>query len=90
MNKYIENDLRDSKITMKAAIMNSLYDIDKGERTYINLGKYISHILFIECLKESKWKFPKDFLEEETECESILISPSGKSIIIIFGRNILY
>ena len=86
MNKYIKTDLRDSIKLMRVAIMNALNDIDKGEETYINLGKYISHSLFIECLEEAEWSPEKlKILKEEINMEAMLTSPSGKVIVIIFG-----
>lgn len=86
MNKYIKTDLRDAAISMKIAIMNALNDIDKGEETYINLGKYISYSLFIDCLEEAEWSPEKlKTLKEEINMEAMLTSPSGKVVVIIFG-----
>ena len=84
MNKYIKTDLRDAAISMKVAIMNALNDIDKGEETYINLGKYISHSLFMDCLEEAGWN-PEEYLKEDINMESCLSTPSGKIVIVTFG-----
>ena len=84
MNKYIRTDLQDATTNMKVAIMNALNDINKGEETYINLGKYISHFLFIECLEKAGWK-PEKYLNETINVESCMYTPSNKIVIVTLG-----
>ena len=55
MNKYIKFDIESAIVQMKAAIMNALHDIDSGEEKEINLGPYLSELLFYNCLIESNW-----------------------------------
>ena len=73
MNKFIKNDLRDATSLMKAAIMNTLHDIDSGEETYINLGPNLSNNILMDCLNEAKWDYKLDNKWE---------SPSGKLVLI--------
>lgn len=87
MNKYIKSDIKDATTLMKAAIMNALNDIESGTESFIDLGSYISHRLFLECLKEAKWGVEDEFLEEEINFEISVKTPSSKIVLITFGPN---
>lgn len=79
MNKYIKTDLEQSESYMRAAIMNLLHDIDSGEITKeINLGRYLSPNLFLECLEISGWA-PQEISENGFYADCVIWhSPSGK------------
>lgn len=83
MNKYIKSDLEDSINLMKAAIMNTLFDIDSGEETHIDLGKYISCALLYDCLIQACWREKvKSSWQDRLNFISYWITPSGREVSI--------
>ena len=87
MNKYIKSDIDNAAIQMKAGIMNALHDINTGEIDEIELGKYISPTLLIECLKEAGWTNDKDYDPIETNGWEVdfwlhQVAPNGKLYIV--------
>ena len=83
MNKYIKTDIENAVVQMKAAIMNTLYDIDTGEEEEIDLGPNISWNLFYECLQEAGWKRDEMYDWNPNGCFWIKwYSPSGKYCLV--------
>lgn len=87
MNKYIKTDIDNATIQMKTGIMNALHDIGAGEIDEIELGKYISPTLLIECLKEAGWSEDENYDPIETNGWEVdfwlhQIAPNGKHYIV--------
>ena len=84
MNKFIKSDIANATGYMRAAIMESLYEIDSGQEEEIDLGSNISWNLFYECLKEAGWKDLNtwDTNGWEVDFWCTYESPSGKQVDI--------
>lgn len=93
MKDYIEFDLENSSILMKAAIMNTLNKIENKELTKVYLGFYISGNMLEECIEERGWKDKNVLYEDSTypfTFEYVYKTPNNLEVTVIgslFGKD---
>ena len=56
MNKYIKTDIENAVIQMKAAIMNALDTLEKGEEKEIRFNAPLPLQLIIDCAEQRGWE----------------------------------
>lgn len=82
MNRFIETDITNGLLYIKAAIMNALYELDNGDETELSLNTYVPYLLIRDCLDSSGWISQGDYRAHGQTvdfCEHWM-SPTGKII----------
>ena len=87
MNKYIKTDIENAVIQMKAAIMNALDTLEKGEEKEIRFEAPIPLQLIIECAENRGWE--SDPIDDWTNGWEVdyfyyMITPNDK-LVGIYG-----
>ena len=94
MNAFIKTDIENAVILMKAAIMNSLDSLEKGEEKEIRFENPIPLQLIIHCAEERGWETDPNMDWDWTNGWGVdywhrMIHPNRKDYLSINGSLLL-